>query len=297
MQKDRLPFIKRIKPLWIVLLIVLVIYTVVLLLPLFWGLFASLKSVDEFRLNIIGLPKDWAFDNYPFVLRTFEKEVTTRAGEQRVVGTAEMFLNTVLYVGGCSLLSAASPFLMAYLNVKFKYKFNNVIYGVVIVTMMLPIVGALPSELRLLNLLKIYNTWYGIFIQSMGFLGIYFLVFHASFRTVSNELSEAAYVDGASEFRAMIQIVMPLARGAFFTVLLILSIGRWNDYQGPLIYLPSHPTLAVGLFDLSRSLINDLNHVPMRMAGCCMLMLPILVLFMLFHKKLMGNLQFGGLKE
>ena len=91
--------------------------------------------------------------------------------------------------------------------------------------------------------------------------------------------------------------MFPMVGTIFTTVMLMSFIGMWNDYQTPLLYLPSHPTLAYGIYDLSKTNINDLNNVPARVAGCVILLVPILTVFISFRKKIMGNISIGGIKE
>jgi multiple sugar transport system permease protein len=213
------------------------------------------------------------------------------------IGMLEQFGNTIIYVLGCSFISAAIPCLMAYLNTKFDYRLNNLIFNIVLVTMMLPIVGSFPSEIRVLKTLGIFDSILGMWIRCGTFLGLYFFVFRATFKGISREFSEAAYVDGGSEWMVMTRIMFPLVRITFFTVMLIKSIEYWNDYEIPRLFLPSYPTLAYGIFELSFTADNEFNNVPMRMASCYTLMIPVFILFMLFRNKLMGNLSMGGIKE
>jgi ABC-type glycerol-3-phosphate transport system permease component len=91
--------------------------------------------------------------------------------------------------------------------------------------------------------------------------------------------------------------MLPLVANVFSTIMLINFIGLWNDYQTPLLFLPSHPTLAYGIYELSNSYLQGLNNVPMRMAGCIVMVLPILALFLAFKNKLMNNVSMGGIKE
>ena len=70
----------------------------------------------------------------------------------------------------------------------------------------------------------------------------------------------------------------------------------WNDYQTPLIYLPSHPTIALGMYRMSYIAINELATIPMRMTAAVFMLVPTLALFACFHKRLLGNLTMGGIK-
>ena len=79
------------------------------------------------------------------------------------------------------------------------------------------------------------------------------------------------------------------------TVTLLRFIFYWNDYEVPLLYLPNHPVLARGIYELSLS--TELNAVPQRLAGCMALLVPIMILYFAFSKQLFGNISMGGLKE
>lgn len=261
-----------------------------------WGVLTSLKSQEDFRNNVLGWPHAFEWGNFQNVLRNFYVNISVQGVPSKVY-MEKMLLYTLLYAGGGALVSTVVPCFVAYACSHFQYRFNKVIVAIVIVTMILPIVGSAPAEISLLRSLGMYDTIWGNWIQKFHFLGAYFLVFLAAFQSVSKEYSEAAYIDGAGEFTIMMRINLPLVRNAFLTVLLIKFIDFWNDYQTPLLYLPSHPTLATGVYSLSFTSINSMNTVPMRMAGCVILMVPIFILFIAFRKKIMGNITLGGIKE
>lgn len=289
--------IKKFSPFYVLFFILLSLYTLSLLLPMIWGLFSSLKSVGEFRLNYLGLPKEFAWENYPFVFEKFNVKILGTSGMMKEIGMFEQLFNTVLYVLGCSFVVSLIPCIMAYLNVKFNFKFNSVIRAIVLITLMLPIVGSLPSQIQILKGLMLYDSIIGMWIREASFLGIYFFVFCASFKGISKEFSEAAYVDGASEWVTMTRIMLPLVKITFFTVMLIKGIYYWNDFETPRLFLPSHPTLAYGILNMAFTADNQFNNVPMRMTSCFILMIPIFVLFVAFNNKLMGNISMGGVKE
>ena len=163
--------------------------------------------------------------------------------------------------------------------------------------MIIPIVGNIPANLLLLKDLGIYDSFFGALAMKFNFMGMYFLVFHAAFKSLAKEYAEAAMIDGASELRIMSVIILPLVKSALYTVFLIRFIEFWNDYQMALLYLPSHPTLAYGVFYMSKSSKNSLSAEPLRMAACMVVVLPILVLFIALRNKIMGNLTMGGVKE
>ena len=188
---------------------------------------------------------------------------------------------------------------MAYATQKFQKKFNKVIDILVIISMTVPIVGSQSSMLSLMHGLGIYDTFLGLYMQKFYFGNMYYLMFSAVFKGVASAYYEAAYIDGASEWQVMVKIALPLVLTSFGLIFLLNFITYWNDYQTLLIYAPSHPTIVYGLFkvmtDSSGSSVR--GQVPVQMAGCMLVTLPVITLFIIFRNKLMGNLTIGGVKE
>ena len=150
----------------------------------------------------------------------------------------------------------------------------------------------------LLKNLQIYDTWIGNFIMKFNFQGMYFLVFYGVFKGISNEYTEAAKIDGASELAVFARIIFPLVKTTFYTIFLIKFIEYWNDYSTLVLYMPSHPTLAYGIIKMVESTRqNALCWPTYRMAACILMSSPILVLFILFRNKITGNVSMGGVKE
>lgn len=289
----------KLSPLVILAFVVLIIYCLCILSPIFWGLLTSVKHIDDFRNNVLGFPRKefgFAFENYSFVLERFHADATYQ-GQSGEVDLAGMLVNTLQYVIGSALASTIVPCLVAYVVAKFPNKVSKILYAIVLVTMIIPIVGSYPSEIVMLRNLNLYNTMHGAWIQKANFLGMYFLVFHATFVRLSNDFSEAAYLDGANEFVVMTRIILPLVKNIFFTVFLIKFIEYWNDYQTPHLYFPGFPTIAYGSFYMATNYRGGLAYVPYRMAGCIIVVIPILVVFVLFSERLMSNISMGGLKE
>lgn len=290
MRKEKISFLN------VLLFVILAIYSISMIYPMFWAVITSVKEQYDFLDNVLGLPTKVITENFATVIEYFE--VPAQNGDiQEFHGFWKMFLNTILYVGGCSLTATLIPCITAYATAKFpQKKMSSIIYGIVIVTMMIPIVGSYPAEIDMLQKLGLYNTLVGTWIQKANFLGMYFLVFHAAFKGLAKDYSEAAEIDGANEFTVMTRIMLPLVKNAFFTVFLVKFVEFWNDYQMPLLYLPSRPTLSFGLYYISNNTANMISTVPMRMAGCIVILIPIVIIFSIFSDKLMGNITLGGVK-
>lgn len=286
-----------VSPFKVVMCALLIVYAVTLFLPMLWGLMTTFKAQAEFRKNVLGLPQDWTIENYTTALTHLYLDVRRGVSLVRVPFT-RMFLYSVLYAGGCALATTVTTCVMSYASARFpQYKLSKVIYYIVVVCMILPVVGSLPSEINMSQMFGLYNKIWGLWIMKISFLGMYFLVFYATFRSLPDDYAEAARIDGAGELRIMVQIFFPLARYTFMTILLLYFIQYWNDYQVPLIYLPAYPTVAYGVFSFGNSGDAALANVPVKITACIITIIPILILFLIFHKRLIGNVSMGGLKE
>lgn len=291
-------FVKKIKsikisPLSIVCFLLLAFYSILLVYLLVWGCTTSFKGVLDFGKNILGLPNEWKFENY---LTAFDFYYV-KLGARRYVFVEEMALYSIIYALGCAFMQTLSTCIVSYATARFDFKLSKFIYSMVLVLMVLPIVGNLPSEIAVTKMLGIHDTLIGPLVLKFNFIGMYYLVFYAMFKGVSPAYTEAAKIDGASNMRIMVQIVLPLVRNTFFTIMLINFVTYWNDYTTPLIYIPSYPTLAYGLYVYSFSSIPEIADTPMKLAGCMIVFIPILMVFIVFQKRLMGNISMGGVKE
>lgn len=285
---------RKINVFMIVMSSVLMLYAISLMVPIIWTLLTSLKSRGDFVENIFGLPKKYEFKNYLTAIENFFCDVPTEDGVSRIY-IEEMVLNSILYAVGCSFFNVAATCVAGYMICKYSHwPICKLIYTFVFVAMSLPIVGSLPSEIQMAKSLQLYNKIYGMWIMKTYFLDIYFFVFFAYFKNIPKSFEEAAIIDGASNLRVFLNIMVPLARSMFFTVMLIKFIGFWNDYQTPYVYMPSKPTIALGLYYYSTSPTNELTSVPLKLAGCIIVLLPTLILFLIFHKKLIGNISIGS---
>lgn len=278
---------------WILLAVISLSY----LYMMFWTIITSLKDIDDFMHNRFGLPDVFAGDNLIYVINNFEVPVRDANGIAYMVGIPTMFWNTVVYVLGCGLTSTVVPFLTAYLVSKYRYKFSKILYLFVVIAMCIPIVGTQAASITLMQDLGLYDTQWGVPLMKGSIISMYFLIMVAAFDGVSDSMIEAAEVDGASQFRIMVQIVMPMAMNVFWTVFLINSISFWNEYTTAYMYQPNYPTLSVALYSLVNKSTQNMSYPPYRMAACLALMVPVLILFLCFHNRMMNNLSMGGVKE
>lgn len=301
-------------PIMYVLGALLVAYVVFLIALIVWGFFTTLKAdlainalnpENVFSDNIFGLPKGsilkWEWRNYQEVIPQIYAQVDVKINgyfTRKKIDILGMLKNTLFYTFGGAAVSTFLPLFVAYATSKTDYKFSAIFDSIILIVMVIPIVGAYPSELQVLNTLGLYDNWAGYYVQRAHCISAYYLIFTAVFRSIPYTYSEAAYIEGAGEYTVMLRVIMPLAKNVAATVFLIFFITIWNDYNTSLLYMPSHPSLAYGIFYvLFQGPPKIAKDIPMKLAGCFLLFSPILVLFAMFRNVLMQNLSMGGLKE
>lgn len=273
----------------------LVLYCVCLFYPLFWMGFSSLKDIVDYTLHPFALPKIWHWSNYKEIFNVLKVEVVTDTGLKDVY-LAEMIYNSITLSMGGAFLAAFVPSITAYTVAKYRFKFGDILYKICIITMILPIVGSLPSQLRMASALHLTGHVWGVWIMGAGAFGTNFLLMYSAFKSVSWSYAEAAFIDGASHFAVLFRIMMPMIKGTFGAIFMLSFIGGWNDYMTSILYLPNRPTLGYGIFRFQFDAASMGYLMPHILAGFTVSMIPILLLFLLFRDKVMSNMTMGGLK-
>lgn len=330
---------KSVSPLFIALGVVLILYSLIMIFMLLWGLNTSLKSDMDYsnRHNYLGLPflgegfgnsrnEFLHLGNYGLVIenlkyqnifkyyrgdtlidRTTMTNFGVMMGAQNVDDLKyeyfpDLIVNTLIYVGGCALVASFVPALTAYLTAKYDFKLSGIIFIVYTMMMCMPIVGNQPSQLAFFKDTGLYDTMFGIILQWASGAGMYYFVFYAYFKGLPETYREAASIDGAGETKIMFSIYFPLAIKMIMTVFLIQFVSLWNDYQYPLVFLPTQPTLATAIYYMTNLASGTKEarafaEAPAKMAASMVLAIPVLILFIFAKNKLMGDISLGGIKE
>ena len=295
-------FQRTFTPFGFISFIVLALYAVSLLFPLIWSVITSFREPTRFLIDkFMGFgmwPQEWGNpltweNNYAKVFKNFGlikyiDKVPTK------IGFAEQLGNSILYSIGSAILGTATSLLVAYAASVFKFRACKVVYTIVIIQMILPIVGSFPSEIKMMTSLGLFDTMIGAWIMKTYVSGLHFLIFYSSFKLIPKEYAEAAELDGAGNLRIMWNVLFPFVKGSIFTIFLLKFIGFWNDYQTPLLYMPSLPTLAYGVYDFTRGSIT--SDTPTQLAATMLMAVPLFIIFIAFQKRLLGDLSVGGLK-
>ena len=275
---------------YVICCVILAVYCFVLFSMFVWALLSSFKTTDgiydEFNDTPLALPNKIGSHNIISVLNNLEYKTPALH-----LYLEDMVLNSVLYSIGCATASVLVCSLTAYAVSQFKFKFSDIIYAVVIFTMVFPVIGSAPSEMQFVNFFGLRNKIWGMYILKANFLGMYFLIFYAGFSAIPKTYREAAQIDGASNWAIMTKIHYPLMIGSILSIWLLYFISYWNDYQTPLLYMPNNPTISYGLFLYTE---KGYISVPEKLTACFFVFLPMFIVFLIFREKLMGDISLDG---
>ena len=266
--------------LWVVF-ILLALYAASLLYPFIYLFFGSFKGALEFRKNPLGMPENWNTKNYKLIFDNYNM--------------GEMFFNSITLTFGNTIVSMLLSCMAAYVLSKYRFKGNEFVYTAVIVASMIPTVAALPATYKLMSYTGLMDSYVGMILLQCGAFGGSFMYLHAYFKGIPWSYAESAMLDGASELRVFFTIMIPLARKSILTFSIIRFLGFWNDYWLPSLFYSEHPTVAVGLSQISAKVAN--RNDPVLFAAMIISVVPVLIFYTAFQKQLMGNTIGGGLKE
>ncbi|MHB1462576.1 MAG: carbohydrate ABC transporter permease [Armatimonadota bacterium] len=269
----------------------LVILSTIFTLPFYWLVTSSFKTNEN--LNKFP-PQMWPI---PSTTEHYALSLIGNAAKGIVPLPWGLFLlNTVLI---CALNVAGvliSSSLVAYGLSRIQWKGSNVLFWILISTMML------PAQVTMIPMFAMFTKfgWVDTFLPLVvpAFTGSAFCIFllRQFYLTVPQAITEAARLDGCNEFQIYRRIMLPLAVPAMATVGLFTFIGSWNDFLGPLIYLfdESRYTLSLGLQMFLSQYGNFFGRL---MAMSTLMVIPIILLFFFAQKTFIQGITMGGVKE
>lgn len=261
--------------------IVFGVYTLLLLGPIFWTFLNSLKDRMEYLENVVALPKRWLFSNYVKAFQVLE------AGGKNVF---VMLFNSVWLAVAKPTVSILTASMASYVMSKYKFPGRSLIWTTMIIMMIIPIYGSGASVYKMYQALNMYDSPLILLASITGLGGSMMII--AAFDGVSKTYMEAAFIEGAGHFRIFWKIMFPQVTGLLFALWIMAFIGAWNDYMGPIMYLPSYVTLSSGLYIYQVEQARKLN-TPVLFAGALMCIVPVVTLFIVFQDKFI-NLSYGS---
>lgn len=273
---------------FLVLFILFVVYSISLIMPAVWMFLSSLKGSLEYSGgDPFALPEKWLFKNY------IEAFTLLNVNETSFLG---LIWNSLWQAGVSVIIGLFVSGLVCYVMAKMTFPGRKIIYGTIIAVMIIPIYGSLPAAFKLKTDLNLYDNPINIIILSLGPVGgMRFLILYSFFKGISWDYVEAGMIDGASHWKIFFSIILPQAIPPLVTFAMTDFIGAWNDYLTPLMYMPSYPTLASGLYQYEADMTRAVKY-PVYYAGVIISTIPILALFVSFRDVFMSSLSAGGLK-
>ncbi|MBX3085467.1 MAG: carbohydrate ABC transporter permease [Anaerolineae bacterium] len=257
--------------------------SVVFLYPLLWMAASSVRSLEEIAKSGLNLiPREWHFENYKAVFEAFPFGVFLK----------NSLLTTIIPIIATTLVSS----LVAFAFARIRVRGGNIIFMLMLATMFLPGEVTIIPNFILFKNLGMINTLYPLILPS--FFGSAFFIFllRQFYAGLPKSLEEAAIIEGASMFQIWWKIFLPLSKPALTAVGVLIFMGRWNDFFGPLIYVNSDrwKTLPVGLAGFQNQYSVQTNLL---MAATIVMILPCIFLFFFAQRAFIQGITFTGSKE
>lgn len=279
------------KALFVVVFILFCIYAITILLPTIWLLCCSLKNPFDYSIDIakgepFKLPNELFFKNYKDAFSIVQ---------YNGVSFFAMFLNSAWITVFSTALGLFVSMGYAYTLAKFKFQLAKLLYGIIIFQMTIPLFGTGGASMKFAVDSGLYNTPFYIILLSIGGGGMNFMIFYGAFKNHPRDYAEAVYMDGGGDFTVFFRIAVPFAMPIFWSLFILNGMNCWNDYMTPMMYLPSWPTLASGMY-LSRKALINTGKSTVYFAATFISIMPMLILFIAFNDLIMKNVSIGGLK-
>lgn len=261
--------------------VVLLAFTIVALVPFVWMISSSLKtSVDVFTIPMKWIPETFHWENY---LDIWQK-----------VPLLTYFKNTAVVAIIVTFMQILTSSFAAYAFAKMNFKGRDLLFMCYIGTIAVPWQVYMVPQFIMMRSIGLYDTiWALVVLQSFSAFGVFLM--RQFYLGIPNDLSEAARIDGLSEYGIWARIVLPLSKPAIATLCIFTFVNTWNDYMGPMIYLTSdlNKTIQVGLRRFIQAFSADYNLI---MAASLCSLLPVTVVFLFLQRYFIEGIATTGMK-
>ncbi|MFS0723208.1 carbohydrate ABC transporter permease [Paenibacillus sp. 1P07SE] len=261
---------------------ILIVIGIAFLAPFMWMLLTSVKSLGEISTFPVTIwPETFLWSNYQEV---FE-----------IIPFARYFLNT-LFVTLASVVGQlfAAP-LVAYSITKIEWSGRRWIFPIVIATMLLPFQVTMIPIYMIFKDLGLTGSYWPLIIPTFTGAPLYIFLLRQFFMSIPDTIIQAARIDGASESRIYITIILPLCRPALAAVAIFTFLYTWSDFMGPLLYLNNADmyTLTLGL---QAFLAEHYTEWGLLMAASLLFTLPLVIMFFFAQKQFIEGITLTGIK-
>ncbi len=262
--------------------LILVVFGIAFLAPFAWMLLTSVKSLEEIsKFPITIWPEVFKWGNYKDV---FE-----------IIPFARYFINTLLVTVASVIGQLVAAPLVAYSITKIEWSGRVWIFPIVIATMLLPFQVTMIPIYLIFKDLGLTGTYWPLIIPTFTGAPLYIFLLRQFFMSIPDAIIQAARIDGASEGRIYVTMILPLCRPALAAVAIFTFLYTWSDFMGPLLYLSKADkyTLTLGL---QAFLAEHYTEWGLLMAASALFTLPLIIMFFMAQKQFIEGISLTGIK-
>ena len=262
----------------------LVFWALMVLFPFYWMLLTSVKSYGTYNAEYV--PK----------LFTLSPTLQNYADAFRAVPLARYFLNTMLFTVITTAIMLVVTVLAAFAFARLNFRGKDLAFTVFLSLMMIPNELVVITNYVTITNAELRNTFLGLILPSVTSV-FYIYLLKENFSQIPDELYYAAKVDGTSDLKYLRKVMIPICQPTIVTVTILKVIECWNSYVWPRLVTtdPNHFLVSVGIQEIRENGFGREN-IPAMMAAVVVISLPLIILFLIFHKKIMAGVARGGTK-
>ena len=262
----------------------LTLWALMVLFPFYWMVLTSIKSYSAYNSEYV--PKFIA--EAPTLQNYFDAFTA--------VPLARYFLNTLVFTVGTTALMLTVTVLAAFAFARLDFKGKNLVFTLFLALMMIPSELVIITNFQTVTNLGMRNTYQGLILPSVTSV-FYIYLLKENFEQIPDELYKAAKVDGTSDFKYLTKVMIPICRPTIITVVILKVIECWNSYVWPRLITDDKAYFLVsnGIQEIRENGFGREN-IPAMMAAVVVISVPLIVLFLIFRKKIMAGVSRGGTK-
>ncbi|MCM3272506.1 carbohydrate ABC transporter permease [Paenibacillus elgii] len=262
--------------------VLLTIYALVTLYPLFWLFVSSFKTNEEFHSKPFSLPEVWQWDNF------------VRAWEVSAMGTS--LVNSTIVTVLSLALTLVLGALAAYVLARFDFKLKPLFMGLFLLGMLIPIHSTLVPLFVLMKKVGLLDTYAALVFPYTAFeLPLAIFVVAAYLTAIPKEIEEAALIDGTGYWGIFFRMMLPLSLPALSTIAILGFLRFWNDFAFALVFI-SKPALKTIPLSLSVFATGYATDYKLTMAAMSIAVLPTIIVYLLFQEQIMKGMTAGAVK-
>ena len=262
----------------------LILWAVIVLFPFYWMILTSFKSYSSYNAEYV--PKFYAADP---TLQNYADAFT-------LVPLGKYLLNTLIFTLVTTAVMLIVITLAAFAFARLSFRGKDLVFTLFLSLMMIPNELVIITNFATITSLNLRNTFTGLILPSVTSV-FYIYLLKENFEGVPDDLYYASKVDGTSDLRYLLKVLIPICRPAMITILILKVIECWNSYVWPRLITddPDYFLVSNGIQEIRENGFGREN-IPAMMAAVVIISLPLIVLFLLFRKRIMEGVATGGTK-